>query len=154
MRREGAGNTRRTLKPPRSLISGLMICRVLARIFHQPSTATALCRTLHDFSSVRALNIVSTMPAHSSVAKVMQRSDVSGTAFRRLATYADEKRGLASVFDDWYLWVSDMMCYGFSGNHGIRSEDCKKIRRLARRLLIFRCSRQTDMQENIGDQRR
>ena len=75
----------------------------LARISHQPSTATALCRTLHDFGSVRALNIVSTMPAHPPtnvcrflqtlvgvVAKVMQ-----GTTFRRLATKAGEKCGLA-----------------------------------------------------------
>ena len=52
-------------------------------------TATTLCRTLHDFHSVRALNIVSTMPAHSSVAKDMQ-----GTAYRRLATKAGEKCGL------------------------------------------------------------
>jgi hypothetical protein len=46
-------------------------------------TATALCRTLHDFSSVRALNIV------GLCAKVMQ-----GTAFRRLAAEAGEKCGL------------------------------------------------------------
>jgi hypothetical protein len=63
--------------------------RDIARISHQPSTATAQCRTLHDFSSVRVLNIVLTMSAHSSVAKVMQ-----GTAFRRLATKAGEKCGL------------------------------------------------------------
>ncbi len=62
---------------------------ILARISHHPSTATTLCRTLHDFHSVRALNIVSTMLAHSSFAKDMQ-----GTTFRRLATNGDEKRGL------------------------------------------------------------
>ena len=74
----------------------------LARISHRPSTATALCRTLHDFCSVRALNIVSTMSAHPPdndchslqslsgvVAKVMQ-----GTAFHRLATKAGEQYGL------------------------------------------------------------
>ena len=68
-------------------------------------TATALCRTLHDFSSLRALNIVRTMPAHPPnndcrcrqslfgvVAKVMQ-----GTAFRRLATNAGEKYGLEAL---------------------------------------------------------
>ena len=59
---------------------------------HPCSRATAQWRTLHDFSSVRALNIVWTMPAHSSVAKVMQ-----GTAFRRLATKAGEKYGLATL---------------------------------------------------------
>jgi cytochrome c55X len=63
---------------------------LLARSSPQPSTATALCRTLPDFSSVRALNIESTMSAHSSVAKVRQ-----GTAFRRLATKAGENCGLA-----------------------------------------------------------
>jgi len=36
---------------------------ILASISHQPSVATALCCTLHDFSSVRALDIVSTQPA-------------------------------------------------------------------------------------------
>jgi len=34
---------------------------ILARISHHPSTATVLCRALHDFNSVRALNIVSVM---------------------------------------------------------------------------------------------
>ena len=43
-------------------------------------TAMTLCRTLHDFSSVRELNIVLTMPAHSSVAKGMH-----GTTFRHLS---------------------------------------------------------------------
>ena len=62
--------------------------KILARLSHHPSTATTLCRTLHDFSSVRALDIVSTMPAHSSVAKDMQ-----STAFRRLATNGGEKGG-------------------------------------------------------------
>jgi hypothetical protein len=74
----------------------------LARISHQSSTATAQWRTLHDFCSVRALNIVSTMSAHPPdnvcrfwqtlsgvVAKVMQ-----GTAFHRLATKAGGKYGL------------------------------------------------------------
>ena len=65
--------------------------RDLARISHHPSTATTLCRTLHDFRSVRALNIVSTMLAHSSVAK-----DLQGTTFRRLATNGGEKCGLAA----------------------------------------------------------
>jgi hypothetical protein len=73
----------------------------LARISHQPSTATALWRTLHEFCSVRALNIVSTMSAHPPsnvcrfwqtllgvVAKVMQ-----DTAFHRLATKAGEIYG-------------------------------------------------------------
>ncbi len=31
---------------------------LLARVSHHPSTATTLCRTLNDFHSVRALNIV------------------------------------------------------------------------------------------------
>jgi hypothetical protein len=74
----------------------------LARISHQSSTATAQWCTLHDFCSVTALNIVSTMSARPPnndcrcrqsllgvVAKVMQ-----GTAFHRLATKAGEKYGL------------------------------------------------------------
>ena len=76
---------------------GLLLIR--ACISHQPSAAMALWRTLHDFSSVRALDIVSTMSAHPPnnvcrfwqtllgvVATVMQ-----GTTFRRLATKAGEK---------------------------------------------------------------
>ena len=62
----------------------------LARSSHYRSTATT--RTLHDFHSVRALNIVSTMLTHSSVAKDMQ-----GTTFRRLATNGGENCGLAVV---------------------------------------------------------
>jgi transposase len=64
--------------------------QTIARISHQLSTATTQWRTLHDFGSVRALNIVLAMFAHSSVAKVAQ-----GTPFRRLATKAGEKFGLA-----------------------------------------------------------
>jgi drug/metabolite transporter (DMT)-like permease len=41
----------------------------LARISHHRSTAAALCGTSRNFLSVRALNSMSTMPAHSSVAK-------------------------------------------------------------------------------------
>ena len=76
------------------------------RPLHPCSRMTALWRILHDFSSVRALNIVVTMPAHPPnnvcrfrqtllgvVAKVMQ-----GTAFHRLATKAGEKCGRAPVF--------------------------------------------------------
>ena len=76
----------------------------------------ALCCTLHDFSSVRALNIVPTQPAPDPdpgpahppdndclywqslsgvVAKVMQ-----DTAFRRLATKAGEKCGLVARIND------------------------------------------------------
>ena len=49
------------------------------------STASTLCGTPYDFSSVRALNIAPTMPAHSSVTK-----DMRDTTFRRLVTKAGE----------------------------------------------------------------
>ena len=67
--------------------------KILARLSHHPSTATTLCRTLHDFSSVRALDIVSTMPAHSSVAKARH-----GATCRHLATKAYEISGLGINF--------------------------------------------------------
>ncbi len=74
----------------------------LARISHHPSTATTLCRTLHDFHSVRALNIISTMLAHppNNVCRLRQSllgvvaKDMQGTPYRRLATNGGEKYGL------------------------------------------------------------
>ena len=48
-----------------SRINPAMRGRCLACISHHPSTATALCHAA--CGSVRALNIVSTVPAHSSV---------------------------------------------------------------------------------------
>jgi len=49
----------------------------LARISRQAPTATALCRSLRDLSPVRALDMVSTMPALSSLAIHMQRTTLS-----------------------------------------------------------------------------
>ncbi len=61
----------------------------LARISHHPSTATAPWRALAGFRSVGVLDIVSTMPARSSVAKASH-----ATPLHRLATNGGEKCGL------------------------------------------------------------
>jgi tRNA(Ile)-lysidine synthetase-like protein len=66
--------------------------QALARISHHSSTVAALCDIPGDFHSVRALNSVSTMPAHPSVAK-----DTWDTTFHRLATKGGEKFGLGKV---------------------------------------------------------
>ncbi len=62
---------------------------LLARISHHPSTATAPWRALAGFRSVGVLDIVSTMPARSSVTKATQ-----ATPLHRLATNGGEKCGL------------------------------------------------------------
>ncbi len=87
--------------------------KLIARISHHPSTAATQWRTLPDFHSVRALNIVVTMPAHSSVVTNLPGADLNssagpkgggqdarnkvrqGTPYRRLATNGGEKCGLA-----------------------------------------------------------
>jgi len=64
----------------------------LARISHHPSTATAPWHALAGFRSVGVLDIVSTMPARSSVAKATHAAPL-----HRLATNSGEKCGLASL---------------------------------------------------------
>jgi len=64
---------------------------ILARISHHPSTATAQWHVLLDFRSVGLLNIVLTMPARPSVAKVKHAAPLN-----RLATNSGEKCGLDS----------------------------------------------------------
>jgi len=76
----------------KSQIDDRPLVLLLARISHHPSTTTALCGTPRDFHSARVLNSVSTMPAHSSVAK-----DTWDTTFHRLATKGGEKCGLEPV---------------------------------------------------------
>ena len=67
----------------------------LARLSHHPSTATAPWRALAGFRSVGVLDIVSTMPARTSVAKATQ-----ATPLHRLATNGDEKCGLG-LYGAW-----------------------------------------------------
>ena len=62
---------------------------ILARISHHPPAATAQWYTLAGFRSVGVLNVLSSTPARSSVAKTSQ-----DTPFNRLATYACENCGL------------------------------------------------------------
>jgi hypothetical protein len=52
----------------------------LARISHHYSTAAALCGTSRNFHSVRALDSVLTMPAHSSVATNLPGADLNSSA--------------------------------------------------------------------------
>jgi hypothetical protein len=70
----------------------------LARISHHSSTVAALCGIPDDFHSVRALNSVSTMPAHSSVAK-----DTWDTTFHRLTTKGGEKCELVNGGQSLYI---------------------------------------------------
>jgi hypothetical protein len=65
---------------------------VLARISHHSSTVAALCGIPGDFQSVRALNSVSTMPAHPPDNDCLRWQSLSGvvakdtwdTTFHRL----------------------------------------------------------------------
>jgi hypothetical protein len=89
----------------------------LARISHHSSTVAVLCGIPGDFHSVRALNSVSTMPAHSPAGVVAtnlpgadfnssagpkgggqdaRNKDTWDTTFHRLATKGGEKCGLAA----------------------------------------------------------
>jgi len=99
-------------QPSRQLLHALLYPEASDRRYAGPTecrpqhpcsrTATTLCRTLHVFHSVRALNIVSTMLAHppnndcrlrQSLLGVVAK-DMQGTTFRRLATNGGEKCGL------------------------------------------------------------
>ena len=64
---------------------------IVARVSHHPSTATTQPHTLSGVRSVRVLDIVSTMPARSSITSTNQ-----GTHLSRLATNDGEKCGLAN----------------------------------------------------------
>ena len=63
----------------------------LARISHHPPTATAQWHVLAGFRSVGVLDIVSTMPARSSIAKATHAAPL-----HHLATNGGEKCGLAA----------------------------------------------------------
>ncbi len=97
---------------------------LLARISHHPSTATFQWRVLAGFRSVGVLDIVSAMPARSSVAKATHAAPLI-----RLATNGGEKSGLALAKAndiDPYSYDYEMLPFGefsYSDAEGLAA-DC------------------------------